>query len=436
MSQAKHQKLWQKDGSKMHPAVNDYIISKNLEADNALVPFDAKGSKAHARMLGHVGLLDKKDADAICDTLDEIVEKHAHGEFVLKQENEDVHTEIENYLVQKLGDIGKRVHVGRSRNDQVLTAMRLYTKSELIEIQNHLKSCSHAILDFAKQYEFTPLPGFTHMQHAMPSSFGQWACSLVESLINDYSLIQSAYHLNDQNPLGSGSGFGSAVPLDRDMTTRDLGFDRVQINPIYCQNSRGKIEAYTITALLNVMMTLGKLANDMVIFYSQEFGFVEIDRSLTTGSSMMPQKRNLDIMEVLRANVHVVQSLQLQCQSVGLNLISGYNKDLKITKKPLMDACHITKESLKIVELMMAHVTPREDRLNQALNDREIFATDAANRLVMDGLSFRDAYRQVGENLDKLENENILENIKGKKHKGATGNLCLDHYQSILDSLN
>ena len=419
----------------MHPAVNEYIISKNLEADDKLVPFDIQGSKAHARMLGHIGLLAERDVITIVETLDEILKKHETGEFDIHQENEDIHTEIENYLVGKLGDVGKRVHVGRSRNDQVLTDMRLYSKAEIKRVQEHVIDTATAILNFAQKYEFTPLPGFTHMQHAMPSSFGQWAGAFVESLINDHAILQGAYHLNDQNPLGSGSGFGSSVPLDRESTTKELGFDRVQINPIYCQNSRGKIESFTITSLLQVMMTLGKLANDMVIFYSQEFGFVRIDPSLTTGSSMMPQKRNLDIMEVLRANVHLVQSLQIQCQSVGMNLISGYNKDLKITKKPLMDAFDITLSSLQIVELLIAHVEPNENGLKKAFEDREIFATDAANKLVMEGMSFRDAYRQVGENLDQLKNEDISDNLKSKTHIGATGNLQLDAIAKQLSKL-
>lgn len=426
------QKLWQKSGSTLNPAVIDYVISKNMEADNILLPFDVKGSMAHAKMLGKVGLLDKKDVQSIVQTLEEILDKHAKGEFVLRQENEDVHTEIENYLVSKLGDVGKRVHVGRSRNDQVLTAMRLYTRAEIRKTQELVKTTALTILEFAKKYEFVPLPGFTHMQHAMPSSLGQWAGAFIEGLINDLKVLDSAFEQNDQNPLGSGSGFGSGVPLDREMTTKELGFSRIQINPVYCQNSRGKVEAYTISCLLQIMMTLGKLANDLVIFYSQEFGFVKIDRSLTTGSSMMPQKRNLDIMEVLRANVAIMQSLQVQCQTVGLNLISGYNKDLKITKKPLMDAFEITQKSLSIVDLLFNHLEPNEENLLKAFDDIEIFATDYANDLVMQGQSFRDAYKQVGENLDKLEKQDPIKNIKSKKHIGATGNLCLEQYRKLL----
>ncbi len=432
----KKNKLWEKAGAKLNPAVTQYIISENLEADNKLLPFDVQASTAHAHMLGKVGLLDEKDVDAICMTLAEIKHKHENGEFVLNQDNEDVHTEIEAYLVQKLGDVGKRVHVGRSRNDQVLTAMRLFSLSELQKTEKLVISTAKTILAYAQKYEFTPIPGFTHMQHAMPSSMGQWAGAIVEGLINDLSALRAAYDLNNQNPLGSGSGFGSGVPLDRESTTKELNFDRVQINPIYCQNSRGKLEAFTISALLQVMLTLGKAANDLVIFYSQEFGFVKIDRSLTTGSSMMPQKRNLDIMEVLRANVSVVQSLQMQCQTVGLNLISGYNKDLKITKKPLMDAFDITQGSLEIISLLFEHLEPNEEKLMEAFDDVEIFATDYANQLVVEGQSFRDAYRHVGENLDKLDKQDPVENIKVKTHIGSTGNLCLNHYKSVLGKLS
>lgn len=425
-------KLWQKSGTKLNPAVNKYMISKNLEADNALLPFDVQASIAHANMLSNVGLLKKNEAKKLISKLKEVAKLHASGKFTLSQENEDVHTEIENYLVSQLGDIGKKIHVGRSRNDQVLTAMRLYSKSAVKNTQKLCLSLAENILKFAKKNEFMPLPGFTHMQHAMPSSLGQWAGCFVESLLNDFKILQSAYELNDQNPLGSAAGFGTAMNLDRQQTTEELGFAKVQNNALYCQNSRGKFEAYTITSLLQVMFTLGKIANDAVIMTSQEFSYFKIDKSLTTGSSIMPQKRNLDIMEVLRANVSIMQSLQLQCQTVGLNLISGYNKDLKITKKPLMDAFNITDESLKIVELLFAGLSPNKESLMRAFDDVEIYAADYANKLVEEGMSFRDAYKKVGESLDKLEKQDPLKNIKSKTHIGSTGNLRLDLYKKEI----
>ena len=272
----KSQKLWQKETTTLNPAVTKYMVSKNLEADNALVPYDIQGSIAHTKMLAKVGLLEDSEAERLASALSDLLQIHTEGGFVLNQDSEDMHTAIETWLVEQLGDIGKKIHVGRSRNDQVLTALRLYARKAIEDTKQDVKKTAETILDFAQTHEFVPMPGFTHMQHAMPSSVGQWAGAFVESLINDIDLLDTAYRLNNQNPLGSAAGFGTAMPLDRTMTADILGFDRVQINPIYCQNSRGKIEAFTITTLLNVMMTLGKLANDLVIFTSQEFDFFKV----------------------------------------------------------------------------------------------------------------------------------------------------------------
>lgn len=429
-------KLWQKSKTKLNPLVTDYIISKNLDADNQLVQYDIRGSIAHANMLAKQGLIESEEADKIANTLYELAEKHKLGEFTLEQQNEDIHTAIESYLVATLGDIGKKIHLGRSRNDQVLTAMRLYMKDNLQATQVELIQLVGAFLSFAKKYEFTPLTGFTHMQHAMPSSVGMWAACFVEGLIDDYDCLGGAYKLIDKNPLGSAAGFGSSVPLDRMATTTELGFAKLQQNPIYCQNSRGKFEAYVINSLMQVMMTLGKFANDMVIFCSQEFGFMRVDDSLTTGSSIMPQKKNLDIMEVARANLAVIQSLQIQCQTVTFNLISGYNKDLKITKKPLMEAFDITRKTINICKLLIENTKPVTDNLLRAFDDVEIFAADYANDLVMnEGMSFRDAYRKIGEELKSLEKQDPIENIKTKTHQGSTGNLGLEIYEKWLANL-
>ncbi len=416
-------KLWQKTKTKMNPAVNKYIISKDLAADNRMLKYDVLGSIAHTNMLVSVGLLNKKDGAKIVKALKKVAKEHENGEFVLHQENEDVHTEIENYLVRELGDIGKRIHVGRSRNDQVLTAMRLLLRDEIRETQKLVKDFALTLLDFAKKHEFIPMAGFTHMQHAMPSSVGQWACAFAESLSDDFDMLDAAFKLLDQNPLGSAAGFGTAVPLNRDMTTKELGFDRTQVNSIYCQNSRGKFEAFVLHCLHQAMMTMGKIANDLVIFTSQEFDWFKVDRSLTTGSSIMPQKQNLDIMEVMRANVSIVGSLQQQVQTVTQNLISGYNKDLKITKKPILDGFEIVKHSLEICTLTFNNLTPVKENLLKAFDDVEIFAADYANGLVMEGMSFRDAYVKVGESLSSLERQDPVKNIKAKKHIGAPGNL-------------
>jgi argininosuccinate lyase len=427
-------KLWQKTGTKMHPAVNKYIISRNLAADNALLPYDIQGSIAQAKMLGKIKILTETEVTKLVQTLEEIKEKHANGEFVLEQKNEDVHTAIENYLVEKLGDTGKKIHSGRSRNDQILTDQRLQAKDQLQVTAELCLKLAQKLIEFATEHKDVPMPGYTHTQIAMPSSVGQWASSFAESLINDVYALQGAHKVINQNPLGTAAGFGSGLPLDRDHTTKTLGFGRVQINPIYAQNSRGKLEAFVVSSLFQVMMSLGKLANDLVWFTSGEIKFFDVNPSPTTGSSIMPQKRNLDIMEVLRANVSIVQANLLQIQTAGMNLISGYNKDLKITKKPVIESFDLTNRSLEITHLLFENMVPNEDRLRASF-DTSIFATDEVNKMVMNGVPFRDAYREVGTNLDKIKAYDIDANLKSKTHLGSTGNLGLEIMTQRLEDL-
>lgn len=429
----KSSKLWAKAGaSQTNPIASRYMIGDSLRADNRLLPYDAQASMAHAQMLATVGLLTTEEANNLTSKLEHLVDLHRQGKFVVTEESEDVHTAIENYLVAELGPVGKKIHVGRSRNDQVLVAMRLFTKANLKSIQATTVDTARAVLRFAKMHEFVPMPGFTHMQHAMPSSIGQWAGAFVESLCNDIAILKSVTEIIDQNPLGSAAGFGTAVPINREETTKRLGFAKTQINSIFCQNSRTKFDSLTLNALLQVMLTLGKIGNDLVVFTSQEFGFFKVDDSLTTGSSIMPQKRNLDVMEVLRANVSVVQSLMTRLQTVGLNLISGYNKDAQIANTTVMDAFDIVDDSLKVVQLTFEGLKPNKKNLDKAFDDVEIFAADYANELVAGGMPFREAYKQVGENLATLAKQDPEQNIRRKTHIGATGNLCLNHFEEIL----
>ena len=428
-------KLWQKTGSKIHPAVNKYIISKNLEADNALLPYDIQGSIAQANMLERIGILMPQERDDLIQGLNEILKAHKKGEFLIDQENEDVHTAIENYLVEKYGNTGKKIHTGRSRNDQVLTAQRLQSKDKIKETIEAAKKIAQTILKFSQAHEFVPMPGYTHTQIAMPSSVGQWSSSFVESLINDIHALEGVHKIIDQNPLGTAAGFGSMIPNDRNFTTKELEFSQIQINPIYAQNSRGKLEAFVLAGLMQVMLTLGKIAHDLVWFSSTEIKFFDINPALMTGSSIMPQKKNLDIMEVLRANVHVVQAHMFQVQSVGMNLISGYNKDLKIIKKPVLESFQITLDSLAITQILFENMQPNKERLLDSFDD-SIFATDASHNLVLSGMSFRDAYQQIGENLDQVKAVDPLENIKSKTHIGSTGNLGLEKLQERLESVS
>ncbi len=431
--------LWQKKGSKFDKNVNAFIISRNLAEDTALVPYDVQASLAHAHMLGKVGLLKTSEVKALEKGLKAVLGLYEKGAFVLKQEDEDCHTAIENFLVANMGEVGKRIHMGRSRNDQVLVAMRLYQRAQLKEVIKLVLQCASTALTFAKKYEFVPMPGYTHTQQAMPSSVGQWAGALVESFLDDLRALFAAYEMNDQNPLGSAAGFGTGLPLDRAATTKELGFSRTQINSLYCQNSRGKIEAFLFSGLYQVMMTLGRLANDLVWFTSSDLRFFLVETRLTTGSSIMPQKRNLDIMEVLRANVSVMAGLKTQVEMAGHNLISGYNKDLKVTKKAMMDAFSVLHASLAAATMTLEGVRPDVKRLKEAMQ-ADIFATDAANTLVMKGMAFRDAYREIGAQvLDgqkggaaAFASEDPVKNIRGKKHLGATGNLGLSLYAQEL----
>ena len=431
--------LWQKKGLKFDKNVNTFIISRNLAEDTALVPYDVQASLAHAHMLGKVGLLKASEVKALEKGLDEVLKLYERGKFALKQEDEDCHTAIENFLISRVGDVGKRIHMGRSRNDQVLVAMRLYQRAQLKEVIMLVLGCADMALSFAKKYEFVPMPGYTHTQQAMPSSVGQWAGALVESFLDDMRVLFASYEMNDQNPLGSAAGFGTTLPLDRAATSKELGFSRTQVNSLYCQNSRGKIEAFLLSSLYQVMMTLGRLANDLVWFTSSEFRFFVVESRLTTGSSIMPQKRNLDIMEVLRANVSVMAGLKTQVEMAGHNLISGYNKDLKITKKAMMEGFSVLHASLTAATMTLQGVRPDVKRLNEA-TQADIFATDAANALVLKGAAFRDAYREIGERVLSGHNgstaafvsEDPIKNIRRKKHLGATGNLGLSLYAKEL----
>lgn len=427
-------KLWKKSGKKTHPAVNNYIISKNCEQDIILLPYDIQASMAHVKMLHKVGLLTKKEKEMLIKGLKEIEILHKKGKFQLKQSDEDCHTAIENYLTKKLGDVGKKIHTGRSRNDQILTATRLFSKQQLTMVQEELVKTAEKILIFAKKNEFVPMPGYSHTQQAMPSSVGQWAGCFVEALLDDYWILESAYALNDQNPLGSAAGFGTSLPIDRDFTTKELNFSKTQINTLYCQNSRGKVEGFILSGLVQVMLTLGKIANDLIWFTTKEFDFFAIDESLTTGSSIMPQKKNLDIMEVLRANVSIVLSYQMQIQSVSHNLISGYNKDLKIIKEALIKSFILIISSLEIVQLVFEHLKANKKKLLSSFST-EIFATDVVNEFVLKGIPFREAYQKVGDGLKELQAPNFVENIKSKKHLGATGNLALSSYEEQIKNL-
>ncbi len=421
-------KLWQSTSTKLHPLVEKYTVGNDFELDKRLLPFDIEASKAHAKALTKIGVLTQEELDTLTKGLDEILALHEAGKFTIEQSDEDCHTAIENYLVKKYGVLGKKIHTGRSRNDQVLVATRLYTRKKLKQVSRELVALQKVFLKMAKKYEFLPMPGYTHTRRAMPSSVGHWAAAYLEELINDHMLLESAYRLNDQNPLGAAAGFGVSLKLDRKLTTRLLGFERVQVNSLYAVNSRGSTESYILSVMTKIMMTLGRLANEMIWFTTPEFDFFDLPYEFTTGSSIMPQKRNPDIFEIVRSNVNVIVGLQTQTKDICKNLISGYNRDTQLTKEPLIKGMGITRRSLEVLVLVMSHVKPKRDKLMNSLSP-ELFAVNEANRLVKEGMPFREAYQHVKEHLGELTVPDPVKAIKEVISLGGPGNLALDGYK-------
>jgi len=421
-------KIWQSKSTKLHPLVEKYTVGNDYELDKRLLPFDIEASLAHAQALYKIKVISKTELTKLIRGLKEIIQLNRQGKFVIKQADEDCHTAIENYLIKKLGPLGKKIHTGRSRNDQVLVATRLYTRKKLKQISFELVKLEKVFLNIAKKYEFLPMPGYTHTRRAMPSSIGHWAGSYLEELIDDHKLLESAYNLNDQNPLGAAAGYGVTLNLDRKMTSRLLKFKRTQINSLYAVNSRGKTESYIMAVCTQIMMTLGRLANEMIWFTTPEFNFFHLPWEFTTGSSIMPQKRNPDVFEILRSNVSVIVALQTQIKDISKNLISGYNRDTQLTKEPLIKGLGITRRSLEIAALVMPKIKPKKEVLMKSLTP-EMFANNEANKLVKQGMPFRDAYQYVKENLDKLKVPNPIKAIKEVKSLGGPGNLSLNSYK-------
>jgi argininosuccinate lyase len=423
-------KLWKKSDQRLNPAVEKYTAGTDYVFDMQLMPFDIAASRAHAKGLSKIGILTKEELAQTEGGFDALEKDIAEGKVTITPETEDCHTVIENYLVEKIGDAGKKIHTGRSRNDQVQTAMRLYMQHHLGAVHASTVGLAEQFLDLAEKYADVPMPGYSHTQQAMLSSVGHYLAAFVESLLDDADyLAQVAGHL-DKSPLGSAAGFGTSIPLDREFTAKEMGFGGVQINSLYCQNSRGKFESRYMEALAQIMLTLGKFASDMVLFTSKEFNFFAVDESLTTGSSVMPQKHNLDVMEILRGNVSVVIANQSLIKNITKNLISGYNRDGQLIKKPLVESTRIVVDSLEVVGLLLSGLTPKQESIREKI-DNGIFTADIANeRVVKEGIPFRDAYKEAAHMVP--ENVDLEKNISSKKSLGAPGNLALGVYRQRI----
>ncbi len=425
-------KLWNK-GYELDPAVEAFTVGDDYLLDRHLAPYDILGSLAHAEMLASIGILSKEELGGLRGELLNLLRLADAGKFEISPEQEDVHTALEEALVAKLGDLGKKLHAGRSRNDQVILDLRLYSRDRLTDVWQRTLNCAKTLVTFARKHEFVPMPGRSHTQRAMPSSVGTWAGAFAESLLDDVEIIKTAYRLNNQCPLGSAAGYGSCLPLNRQMTSDLLGFEKVQNNVLYVQNSRGKFEAVTVFALSQVVDDLGRLAGDTILFSIPEFGYFSLPDEFCPGSSIMPQKKNPGPLELVRAKASVVSSLAQRISSIIRNLPSGYNRDVQETKGPLMQAFDITLGCVSMMAQIFESLGVNADVLKKAFSG-ELFAADAATRLAADGTPFRKAYKKVASQIDSLNTENAEENIRAKTHAGAPGGLGLSSLEEDIEA--
>jgi len=425
-------KLWDK-GYRIDPEIERFTVGEDPLLDRDLVRADCLGSAAHATMLARIGVLSRRERDRLLKGLRAVLKDFQAGRFAIRPEQEDVHTAVEERLTKVLGDLGKKLHTGRSRNDQVLVDLRLYGKEKLHALAGRLIALVRALAAFARKHEFVPMPGRTHMQIAMPSSLGLWAGAWAEALLDDLELVKAAHTITDQSPLGSGAAYGSALPLDRGLVARLLGFAKVQNNVLYCANSRGKAELAALAACVQVMTDLSRMATDLLIGSMPEFGYFRIPKELCTGSSMMPQKRNPCGLELVRAKAAAVTGCEQQVAGILRALPSGYNRDFQETKGPLMRGIEATLASLSVMRLSIERLEVVEENLRKGFIP-EIYATDRALELVLEGKPFRDAYREVAATLGSLGARDPVVNLKSKKLVGGPGNLGLDMLSKRADA--
>jgi argininosuccinate lyase len=426
----KMKKLWQKNWE-LDEQIEAFETKDDLLLDAKLLPYDILGSSAHAAMLFKMGLLTKKELGVLRKGFAEIIRLGKKGRFELRSGDEDIHTKIETYLTAKYGPVGKKIHTGRSRNDQVLTALRLMSKDNILKIMSDVLALADDFASFARTYEFVPMPGYTHMQRAMPSSLGMWAGSFAEALLDDLKLLEAVEALSDQSPLGSAAGYGVPLPLDRKFAAKLMGFGKVQENSLYCQNSRGKFEGMALASLVGVLSDINRFASDILLFTTREFQFFTFADKFYSGSSIMPQKKNLDVAELLRSKAKKVLGNYVQVASLPLDLISGYNRDLQDVKRPMIESFEATNDALAMAALLVRNLVPVEGNLRQACSS-EIFATHDALKIVSKGGSFREAYRKVGNDISRVKGGDPDATLRLSRHQGGTGNLGLSRLQADI----
>ncbi|WP_420153192.1 argininosuccinate lyase [Siphonobacter sp.] len=424
-------KLWQKEGVSTSEKIEKFTVGRDREMDLYLAPFDVLGNLAHARMLASVNLLEQQELADLEQELKEIYAQIQAGNFEIEDGIEDVHSQVELMLTRKLGDVGKKIHSGRSRNDQVLVDLKLFTRDRLELITKETKRVFDVLIQRSEQHKNDLLPGYTHLQIAMPSSFGLWFGAYAESLTDDVALLQTAYRFANRNPLGSGAGYGSSFPLDRQLTTDLLGFEGLHYNVVYAQMSRGKTEWMALTAIANLAQTLSRLAMDVCLYNSQNFAFLTLPDALTTGSSIMPHKKNPDVAELLRGKTNRLKALSMEVTLVLSNLPSGYHRDMQLLKEILMPAIEEILDCLDITAYMLENIQVKTDLLEDKKYDL-LFSVERVNELVIEGVPFRDAYRQVGKEIG--EGSYAASRDLKHTHLGSIGNPANEQITALMDA--
>ena len=424
-------KLWEKN-FEVNQEIERFTVGKDREMDLYLAKYDVLGSMAHITMLESIGLLEKEELQQLLAELRHIYASCEDGTFVIEDDIEDVHSQVEMLLTRKLGDMGKKIHSGRSRNDQVLVDLKLFIRQELREVAEAVKVLFDELINKSNQYKDVLMPGYTHLQVAMPSSFGLWFGAYAESLTDDMLFLKAAYRMTNRNPLGSAAGYGSSFPLNRTMTTQLLGFDSMNYNVVYAQMGRGKTERNVGFAIATIAGTLAKMAFDACLFNSQNFSFIKLPKECTTGSSIMPHKKNPDVFELIRAKSNKLQALPQQITLIMNNLPVGYFRDLQIIKEVFLPAFDELKDCLQMAAYIIKHIEVNEHILDDPKYDL-MFSVEEVNRLAAEGMPFRDAYKKVGLDIEAgtfKPNKNIHHT-----HEGSIGNLCNDRISVLMQQV-
>ena len=429
-------KLWQKDIS-VDKRIEKFTIGDDANLDLQLAEFDILGSLAHIKMLNKIGLLEREELNRLTEGLRNLYKKVMKNGYKIENGIEDIHSQVEFDLTSELGDTGKKIHAGRSRNDQKLVDLKLFTRSKLTTLVNCVELLFNLLIKLSEEYKDILLPGYTHMQVAMPSSFGLWFGAYAESLVDDLVLLHAAYQVVNKNPLGSAAGYGSSFPLDRKLTTELLGFDDINYNSVYAQMNRGKMERITAQAIASVAATIGKMAADIILYLNQNFAFISFPNELTTGSSIMPHKKNPDVFEIMRARCNQIQSLPNEVLLITCNLTSGYHRDLQLLKENFLSALNKIIECSDMMQFMLDHIKINKDILSDP-KYRYLFSVEEVNKKVIEGVPFREAYQQTGRQIEAGTFQSDKE-IK-HSHEGSIGNLCNDQikrmFREVLNRFN